>query len=45
MSFPQQIRDKGRTGSAWKLVGEEGRGWGKGEGGEMTQTMYSHVNK
>jgi hypothetical protein len=24
---------------------EEGRGWGRGAGGEMTQTMYAHVNK
>jgi hypothetical protein len=22
-----------------------GRGWGWGEEGEMTQTMYAHVNK
>jgi hypothetical protein len=22
-----------------------GRGWGRGAGGEMTQTMYAHVNK
>jgi hypothetical protein len=21
------------------------RGWGQGTGGEMTQTMYAHVNK
>jgi hypothetical protein len=24
---------------------ERGRGWGRGPGGEMTQTMYAHVNK
>jgi hypothetical protein len=24
---------------------EAGRGWGRGEGVEMTQTMYAHVNK
>jgi hypothetical protein len=24
---------------------ERGEGWGRGEGGEMTQTMYAHVNK
>jgi hypothetical protein len=24
---------------------DEGRGWGEGQGGEMTQTMYAHVNK
>jgi hypothetical protein len=34
-----KIREKGRTGSAWK------RGGGQGQGGEMTQTMYAHVNK
>jgi hypothetical protein len=22
-----------------------GRGWGQGQEGEMTQTMYAHVNK
>jgi hypothetical protein len=22
-----------------------GRGWEEGQGGEMTQTMYAHVNK
>jgi hypothetical protein len=27
------------------LPGSGGRGWGKGTGGEMTQTMYTHVNK
>jgi hypothetical protein len=31
-----KIRDKGRTGSAWKR---------REERGEMTQTMYAHVNK
>jgi hypothetical protein len=40
-----KIGEKGRTGSAWK-----GGGWGKregkgGEGGEMTQTIYAHMNK
>jgi hypothetical protein len=24
-------------------VGKKGRGWGKG--GEMTQTLYAHINK
>jgi hypothetical protein len=35
--------EKGRTGSAWKGEGK----WGEGGGqeGEMTQTMYAHVNK
>jgi hypothetical protein len=37
-----KIRDKGTTGSAWKGGGEGGGG---GQGGEMTQTMYAHVNK
>jgi hypothetical protein len=23
----------------------EEEGWGRGQGGEMTQTMYAHVNK
>jgi hypothetical protein len=36
-----KIRDKSRTGSAWK----QRRGWGEGKGGEMAQTMYAHVNK
>jgi hypothetical protein len=26
-------------------MGEEGEGRGGGQGGEMTQTMYAHVNK
>jgi hypothetical protein len=25
--------------------GGRGRGWGRGVGGEMTKTMYAHVNK
>jgi hypothetical protein len=25
--------------------GEEMRGWGQGQVGEMTQTMYAYVNK
>jgi hypothetical protein len=25
--------------------GEEGKGWGWGQEGEMTQTMYAHLNK
>jgi hypothetical protein len=24
---------------------EEEKRWGRGKGGEMTQTMYAHVNK
>jgi hypothetical protein len=40
-----KIRDIGRTGSAWKWeeCRGEGRGWGKGK--EMTQEMYTHMNK
>jgi hypothetical protein len=37
--------DKGRTVSAWKPVGMRGRGREQGQGGEMAQTMYAHVNK
>jgi hypothetical protein len=25
--------------------GKGGEGWGGGQGGEMTQTMYAHMNK
>jgi hypothetical protein len=28
-----------------ELSGEVGKGRGGGQGGEMTQTMYAHVNK
>jgi hypothetical protein len=36
---------KGRMGPAWNWGEEEGkRGWG-GQGGEITQIMYAHVNK
>jgi hypothetical protein len=27
------------------LPGSKGEGWGGGQGGEVTQTMYVHVNK
>jgi hypothetical protein len=33
-----------RTGSAWKR-GVGGEGGDREQGGEMTQTMYTHVNK
>jgi hypothetical protein len=36
--------EKHRTGSAWKRGGG-GRVRRRGQGGEMTQTMYAHVNK
>jgi hypothetical protein len=39
------IRDKGRTNSAWKRGGVRGEGGVEGQGGEMTQTMYAHVNE
>jgi hypothetical protein len=39
--FSNKIRDKGRTGSAWK----RGKGGCGEQGGEMAQTMYAHVNK
>jgi hypothetical protein len=37
--FFNNISDNGRTGPAW------GKGEGREQGGEMTQTMYAHVNK
>jgi hypothetical protein len=47
-----KIRDKVKIVSAWKRRGrggERGGGVGKGEdrgkGGEMTQTLYAHMNK
>jgi hypothetical protein len=27
------------------MGGSKGGGWGVGEGGEMTQTLYAHMNK
>jgi hypothetical protein len=30
--FFNKVRDKGRTGSAWKGGGEGGIGWGRGAG-------------
>jgi hypothetical protein len=40
-----KIRDKGRTGSAWKRGEEEEQGGRWKQGGEITQTMYAHMNK
>jgi hypothetical protein len=38
--------EKLRTGSAWKGEGRvEKWGWEREQEGEMTQTMYAHVNK
>jgi hypothetical protein len=34
-----------RTGSAWKRGGRRGDGVGGGQRGEMTQTLYAHMNK
>jgi hypothetical protein len=34
----------GEEGSAWKR-GLRGGGMGEGDGGEMAQTMYTHMNK
>jgi hypothetical protein len=51
-SLFNKIRDKGKTVSAWKQGGRgkrEGaggkKGGGKGVGGEITQTVYEHMNK
>jgi hypothetical protein len=50
-SLFNKIGDKGRTVSAWKQGGggegtRGGRGKGMGgQGGEMAQTMYAHMNK
>jgi hypothetical protein len=40
--FFNKISDKGRTGPDWNR-GEKGEE--RGQRGEMTQTMYAHVNK
>jgi hypothetical protein len=42
--FFNKISDKGRTDLPG-IEGGRGRGWGEGQGGEMTQTMYAHMNK
>jgi hypothetical protein len=39
-----KIGEKDRTGSAWKQEWWGGEG-GSGQGREMTQTMYAHMNK
>jgi hypothetical protein len=43
--FFNKISDKGRMGPAWNLRREGGEGLGERQGGEMTQTIYAHVNK
>jgi hypothetical protein len=40
-----KIRDKGKTVSAWKRGDRGGGGGGGGNRGEMTQTLYAHMNK
>jgi hypothetical protein len=37
--------EKHRTGSTWKGGGRRGKRWEWGQEGEMTQTMYAHVNR
>jgi hypothetical protein len=37
--------EKHITGSAWKWGEKKGKGGSREQGGEMTQTMYAHVNK
>jgi hypothetical protein len=44
ISLFNRTGEKCRTGSAWKGGGRQGEGGGRA-GGEMTQTMYAHVNK
>jgi hypothetical protein len=40
-----KIGEKGRTGSAWKGGGREEKEGAGEQRGEMTQTMYAHMNK
>jgi hypothetical protein len=40
-----KIGEKGRTGSAWKQGWWGGKDGGGRQEGEMTQTMYAHMNK
>jgi hypothetical protein len=40
-----KIGEEGRTGLAWKQGRWGGEGEGRGQWGEMTQTMYAHMNK
>jgi hypothetical protein len=40
-----KIRDKGRTGSAWKWGDGGERERGRGAGVEMAQIMCAHMNK
>jgi hypothetical protein len=45
MSFLQQNQSQGQNGTCLNWGGEGGKGGGRGQDGEMTQTMYAHVNK
>jgi hypothetical protein len=41
-----KIGEEGRIGSAWKRGRWEGEGGiGRGQRGEMAQTMFAHMNK
>jgi hypothetical protein len=40
-----KIREKSRTGSAWKRGGWAGEGGCQGQWGEMAQTMCAHMSK
>jgi hypothetical protein len=40
-----KIGQQSRTGSAWKREGWRGEGVDRGQGEEMAQTMYAHMNK
>jgi hypothetical protein len=39
-----KIGEKGRTVSSWKQEEWGEKGGGVGQGGEMIQTMYAHMN-
>jgi hypothetical protein len=45
MSFLQQNQSQGQNRTCLKLRRAEGKGEGGEQGGEITQTMYAHVNK
>jgi hypothetical protein len=40
-----KIGEEGRAGSAWTEGGWGGERGGGGQGCEMAQTMYAHMNK
>jgi hypothetical protein len=45
MSSIQQNQSQEQAGTCLKLRKGEGKGVEGGQGGEMTQTVYAHVNK